>query len=1006
MRFTIGRTMLGGVLALATLVVAPAAFAQQGQGSIAGRVTDKATGQPLASVQVTISAGTRGALSNADGRFVIENVTAGRVEVRARFIGFSVGYLSVTVVPGQTVTADFALSSNPVGLEAVVVTASGEQQTARQIPNAVTKIAAATVEKAPITNLTDLLNARAAGVTVMQSSGTTGGGTRVRVRGSNSVTLSNEPVYYIDGVRVGTDPSSNSIGVGGQVPSRLNDLNPEDIESIEVIKGPSAAALYGTAAANGIIQIRTKRGRPGPTQWTAYSEGGTVSNFTAFPDNVFGFDTTKSLSNPDSAPFRFGCSLPRVSLRQCSQNGGLFVQNPLMNRSPFRTGSLQHYGMGLSGGNEQTTFFVSSDFERENGVYNNNWLNRLNLRANIHNQVRKGLTVDANTGYVSSRLRLPDNDNNALGYLGSGLLGNASKTDGWGFLTPQEVNAIDSRQGIERFTGGLTANAQPFSWLSARAVLGLDFTNRFETRTIAPNTVFFNQNSIDGSRAADPVQVFNYTANFSGSARRQLSPTVSTNTTVGLQWFRERSVTIFASGRKLAAGTGSLAGIGVPSVSETQTEAKTLGFFVDEQVGLGDRLFVNAALRLDKNSAFGKNFGYIKYPKVGASWVISEEPFFPQTSLISSLRLRVAYGQSGLQPGVLDAQQFFTPTAVALAGTDVPAFTFGTGNLGNARLKPERTTEVELGLDADLLSERFHLELTYYDKHSHDALISVPIPPSAGGPTAQLYNLGQVNNKGVEITFTGSVLNTPATTWDFALAAFGNRNRLISLGKDLLGNKVQQIVFGDQRHVEGYPLGGYWEQRILGFADTGGRPGGGPDGIITANEIRLDPNYSYVGTPFPTQGASLSTGITWHNRIRVSALLDYRAGMSNFNLTAQFRCGLNECRDITDPKTPLAAQANAVASVFRADNIAYIEDADFLKLREIAVTYYAPATWAQRLGANSLSFTVSGRNLGTWTKYTGFDPELSQIGQSNFSQRDFLTQPPVRYFTARVNLTF
>src|SRR5438128_4048253 len=234
MRFTFGWTMLGGVLALATLAAAPATFAQQGQGSIAGRVTDKATGQPLANVQVTISAGTRGALSNADGRFVIENVTAGRVEVRARFIGYGLGYLPVTVVPGQTVTADFALASNPIGLEAVVVTASGEQQTARQIQNTVTKIAAVNVEKAPITNLTDLLNARAAGVTVMQSSGTTGGGTRVGGRGSNSVSLSNEPVYYIDGVRVSTDPSSNTIGVGGQVPSRLNDLNAEDIGSLEL----------------------------------------------------------------------------------------------------------------------------------------------------------------------------------------------------------------------------------------------------------------------------------------------------------------------------------------------------------------------------------------------------------------------------------------------------------------------------------------------------------------------------------------------------------------------------------------------------------------------------------------------------------------------------------------------------------------------------------------------------------------------------------------------------
>jgi TonB-dependent starch-binding outer membrane protein SusC len=997
MRFTSGR-MLSAWLAAAALAVAPAASAQQGTGTIAGRVTDKANGQPLANVQVTISAGTRGALTAADGRYSIENVTAGQVEVRARYIGFGLGYLTVTVVPGQTATADFSLAPNPIGLEAVVVTASGEQQTVRQIPNAVTHIDVANVEKAPITNMTDLLNARAAGVTVMQSSGTTGGGTRVRIRGSNSVSLSNEPVYYVDGVRISTDPSSNTVGVGGQVPSRINDLNPEDIESIEVIKGPSAAALYGTAAANGIIQIRTKRGRAGATQWTAYSEGGSAANFTKFPDNVFGFDTTKSLAIQSQAALRFGCTLPRVSLGQCTQTGGLYVQNPLTNESPFRTGSVQRYGVGLSGGNEATTFYISGDYDGENGVYNNNWLNRISLRGNIHNQVRKGLDVSANTGYVTSRLKLPDNDNNALGYLGSGLLGNAVNPGGWGFLPPDQVASINTRQNIERFTGGLTANAQPYSWLSARVVLGLDFTNRFDQRTFPPNTVFFNSGTIAGSRAADPVQVFNYTTNFSATARRQLSAVVSSNTTVGMQWFREKAITIFASGQKLAAGTSSLAGIGVPSASEDQAEAKTLGFFIDEQVGLRDRLFLNGALRSDKNSAFGKDFGYILYPKIGASWVISEEPFFPQVSLVSSLRLRAAYGQSGLQPGVTDALQYFTPVVVSIAGQDVPAFTVG--NLGNSSIKPERTAETELGLDGDFFDERFHLEFTYYNKKSRDALINRPLAPSLGVTTSQFYNLGQVSNKGVEITLTGKILNSPAATWDFTLSAFGNRNRLIDLGKDFLGKDIPTIVFGDQRHAEGYPLGGFWEKKILGYTDANN------DGIITASEIQLDPNFSFVGTPFPTQGASLSTGFIWHGRIRVTALADYRAGMSNFNLTEQFRCNLNECPAITDPKTSLAEQAKAVAGVFLGDPIGYIEDADFLKLREVAVTYYAPTALAQHLGASSLSFTVSGRNLATWTNYSGFDPELSQIGQSNFSQRDFLTQPPVRYFTARINVTF
>jgi TonB-linked SusC/RagA family outer membrane protein len=990
------------MLAAALVAVVPGlARAQAAQGSIAGRVTDKTTGQPIASVQVTIGGTTRGTVTSADGRFRIDNVNRGPVEVRARFIGYGVGSATVTVVGGETATADFALTANPVGLDAVVVTASGERQTARQIPNAVAQINFDDINQTGTPSFSEALNARAAGVTVQVSSGTTGGGTRVRIRGSNSVSLSNEPVYYVDGVRVESGAGSNTIGVGGQTPSRINDINPEDIESIEIIKGPSAAALYGTAAANGIVQIRTKRGRAGPTSWTAFTEGGSLSSFTTFPNNYFGFDTTKSLAIDSQAPFRFGCNLQNVAAKACSQNGGIVTLNPLRDDSPYRTGSRQQYGLSLSGGNEQTTFYIGGDFEGENGVLPNNSLQRTNLRANLHNQVRRGLDVAVNTAYSSSRLKLPDNDNNSLGYLGSGLLGSARTKNGWGFQQPVEVRSIQTGQGVERFTGGLTANAQPYPWLSARWVVGLDVTNRSDTRTVFPNTVL-TATQIGGLRVSDPVQIYDYTSNFSVTARRDLSSAISSSTTAGIQWFRERAQFVFASGQPLAAGTGSLAGIGVPSASEDINEARTLGLFVEEQLGLRDRLYVNVAVRADKNSAFGKSFGRIVYPKVGASWVVSEEPFFPQTGSISNLRLRAAYGQSGLQPGVTDALQFYTPVVVVANAVDVPAFTFG--NLGNVALKPERTAETEVGFDADLADERVHVEFTYYNKNSRDALISRPLAPSIGTSAAQFYNLGKVRNQGVEVALSGQFINTPAAHWDFTLSVFGNRNRLIDLGKDFLGKDIPTIVFGDQRHAEGYPLGGYWERKILGFNDANG------DGILVPSEIQLagPTNFSYIGTPFPTQGASLSTGLTWHNRFRISTLLDYRGGNKNFNLTEQFRCNAPffECQAFVDPKTPLDKQAEAVAGSLRGDPIGYIEDASFLKVREIQLTYYAPPAVAGRFGAKTMSVTVAGRNLATWTKYTGFDPELSGSGQTNFTTRDFLTQPPVRYFTARVNFTF
>ena len=989
MRTTRASRLLGATVFTLLCALVPAVVRAQ---TVSGRVAD-ATGKAVAGAQVGVAGTGIRATADAEGRYRLTVSAPGAIALRVTAIGYTPQSKALTVAAGQTVTVDFTLTANPVGLDAIIVTATGQLQKAREIPNDVTQVAAGDVEKAPVTNFADLLNARAAGVTVMPSSGTTGGGARVRIRGSNSVSLSNEPVFFIDGIRVNsgaTGNASNTVGVGGQNPSRINDIQVEDLEAIEAVKGPSAGTLYGTAAANGIVQVRTKRGRPGPTQWTAYVEGGTLYDHTTWPDNVFGLDTTKTGSA------RFGCTLQNAALNLCRQNGGVVTLNPLRDDSPFRMGSRQQYGVSLSGGSEATTFYLAGHFENELGVFLNNYLNRVSLVGNVHNQVRQGLAVGVNTRFTNSDLRLPDNDNNALGYLGSGLLGNATGRNGWGFLQPNDVRKINTDQTINRFTGSLDADATPFSWLTARAVIGLDFTNRYDQRTLAPNQVPFNQATQDGSRAADPVQVFDFTSNFSASARRQLTSTISSSTTVGLQWFRERSIFVFASGQKLAAGTSSLAGVVIPTVNEDQVESRTLGTFVEEQLGYRDRLFVTGALRRDKNSSFGKNFGFINYPKVGGSWVVSEEPFFPQPAWLNSLRLRVAYGQSGIQPGSTDALQFYNPVVAIVAGNDVPAFVIG--NLGNADLKPERTTETEAGFDADLANDRLHLDVTFYSKSSRDALISRPLAPSFGVTTAQFYNLGKVSNKGVEITLSGQ-LARGATVWDFALSAFGNRNRLIDLGKDFLGHDIPQIIFTPQRHVEGFPLGGYWGQKYT-FNDANG------DGIITSGEVTLAPTFSYLGSPLPTQGASLNTGVSWKDRLRLAVTLDYRAGMSLYNLTAEFRCRQGNCPELVDPRVPLADQARAVAAAFKGDPIGYIQDADFLKVREVSLTYYAPAAVARQFGARTLSMTLAGRNLATWTHYPGFDPEVNQNGQANFTTTDFLTQPPIHYWIARINVSF
>src|SRR5438094_654028 len=662
------RQVVGAAAAVVLLVcTVPVATAQQ--GAIAGRVTDRVTQQPVIGAEVLVLGTNLGGRVGQDGRYRISNISAGQYTLQVRLIGYATASQQVSVTAGGTATVDFAVSAAAVPLEAVVVTATGAEQLKRELGHTVATIdAAKTVEQATPTNLADLLNARAPGVQVLPSGGTTGTGSRIRIRGSSSLSLTNEPIIVVDGIRVengATGQTATSIGVGGQTPSRLNDISPEDIESIEIVKGPSAAALYGTDAANGVIQIRTKRGRPGPTKWNGYVEGGVLNDITAWPANY------TSVTNTGAS-----CTLTQsvTGAKPCVIDT-LRTFNPLEVNSPFQTGSRQQYGVSASGGSDVTTFFLSGDYEREKGVYHPNDLRRTSLRANLHHTASRLLDIAVSTGYTSSNLGLPQNANNSAGIASSGLLGSADGNNGrlgYGFLTPSQAFNIIVAQGVERFTGSVNANFRPTSFLTLRAVAGTDVTNRFDQQTISPGLVPLNQNTLDGQRNSNRAQIFNYTANFTATSSFRLSPIVTSNTSAGVQLFKDVFAVTLASGRKLVGGTTSLAGVVVPTVNENTDKFVTLGGYVEEQVGIQDRLYFTGALRGDDNSAFGANFNFITYPKLSGSWVISEEPFFPRWSWLSSLRVRAAWGKSGRQPGPTDAVAFYSPVAVDTNRNDPP----------------------------------------------------------------------------------------------------------------------------------------------------------------------------------------------------------------------------------------------------------------------------------------------------------------------------------------------
>jgi TonB-linked SusC/RagA family outer membrane protein len=1005
---------------LAGILLGSNQLAQAQQSSIAGRVTDAATSDPLENARVVLVGPNRIEGTGRDGRYTFRGVPPGTHQVRVLRLGYRPATDSVTVPAGETVALDFTLSPSPVQLDEIVTTATG-QQSRLELGNSVATIDASRIaEEAPITEFGNLLTGRAAGVQVLKSSGATGTGTKIRIRGSNSVSLSNEPLYYVDGVRIDATSDGYAYDIGGQSTSRINDLNPDDIQNIEIVKGPSAATLYGIQASNGVVLITTKRGVSGKARWNAFVEQGVVEDKNTYRTNYFGRS-----DDPDWDTF---CTLIDQVNGDCVQSR-VDAYNPLNDPAerPLGAGHRQQYGLNVAGGSDAATYYVSAEYEGEVGVYKlrgtdfdsvfdatsgeipqeqlrPNDLNKLSLRANASAKVSSKADLQLSLGYVTSRLRLPENDNTLNSVIGSGDGAGVPQdvNRGW-YLIPAEIYAERNRQGIGRFTGGLTANWLPLGWLSTRATFGYDVTNRQDTQfwpTGEINPSAYPTQAL-GELNVTRAQTSQLSVDLFTAATYKVSSDWSGRTAVGGQFFRNLTTNSYAQGRGLSRGTEAIFGAATTDASDDYIESRSAGGFVDQQMSFQNRLFLTAGLRLDDNSSFGKNFNTKPLPKLSASWLARDQG----AGTLNTFRLRAAYGQSTQQPGSIDALRFYAQSAGRRAGESSSGVSLA--NLGNADLKPELSQEIETGFDAGLFGGRVTLEATFFYKETKDALIEREIAPSLGTTTTQFFNLGKVSNRGIELRLDSRIIDNPNFAWDLTVSGSFTRNRLHELGAG-----IDTITLGFiQRHVEGYPLGGIWDRPLESFADANG------NNVIEPGEYTIGPNPAFRGSALPTRELGVRSGLSFFgNLFNLAALVDYRGGHWIENSTDSFRCsGLIYCRHLVDPTAPLQMQANAAAYGYGDDlgitEWGFFEPAWFIKLRELSLTFNAPDRIARALGASRASLTLSGRNLLTIDDYSGIDPEVNGFGQgreggSNFAATDFFSQPQVRHWVARFNLGF
>jgi TonB-dependent starch-binding outer membrane protein SusC len=1008
------------------LALAPRATAQGTVGTVSGTVRERGTERALAGVQVRVVGTQRAAISDATGNYRIAGVPLGAVQLSAQQIGYAPQARTATVT-STGATVDFTLAQAVTTLDQVVVTATGQSERRRESGASTSTIESGQITTAAVSTFSDALSSRAPGVVVLSSAGESGAGTRVRIRGSNSISLSNEPLLIVDGVRLDNTPESSPIDVGGQFPSRINDLNPEDIESIEVIKGPAAAALYGTAAANGVLQVTTKKGRAGKTRWDAFAETGSLTDVNDYPENL------RSYGHSASGTLRTNCSLFARTIGSCVAVDSTISNIPIKSSGILQDGNRRLLGASVTGGAEAVTYYIASEYQKEQNVVPSNGLQRMNIRTNLRSQLARSLDAQLNIGFVNSELRRPQNDNNSYGVVSASMLGSAANcapgqaqfhaslcsggTDSVSFgyynkgISPYDFFNLDTRQNVQRLTGGLTSNWTPISWFNVNGTLGADINHRADTQTLPPDRLLVDATSQEGYRGVYNANVFNYSGALNASAIWDPMTTLKLTTTLGTQYSDVGFHRTDAYGAKLLAGSSSLAGTAARfTVGETTNDIRTLGFLGREQLAWRDRVFLTGSVRSDRNSAFGANFQRVLYPSVSASWVASEEEFFPKIPLLSQLRLRAAVGSAGQNPGYLAAEQYYLPVTSIVQGQDVPAFTVG--GAGNSTLKPEKSTERELGFDLGMWDDRFGVEYTHYNKLTRDELVNVNNAPSLGTSPNRYINVGRVHNWGDELLVRGALLTGQLVRLDMTITGAFTKNNLDDLGRDENGVPIPEFTGGfdaTQIFKTGLPLGAYYSNRVT-YADKNG------DGLIACPdgpakdsptcEFSVTEKPELLGVPFPkaefTFAPTLQVGFA-----RLTALLDRRTGQKLYNLTGVYRNAIFangvavQLPDASNLERQAAAQAAANGYLG-----GFIEDASFTKLREVALALTLPQRFASRIGAANAVLTFAGRNLHTWTKYSGLDPEVNAGAQANFSTADFLTAPQVRYFTARIALGF
>jgi TonB-linked SusC/RagA family outer membrane protein len=813
-----------GLFATAAAVAALAlsslpAMAQTGQ--ITGRVLDAQSGGPLSEVQVYITGLQLGSLSRADGRFLILNVPAGTHTIRAERIGMGAVEESVTVTAGGTTNLDLRMESQALGLDEIVVTGAAGAARRREIGNSITQLdVSQTAERT--TEVTNLLQGAAPGIEVTGGSGQLGQGSQIRLRGVSSVGMSNQPIIYVDGVRMmdggfpRVDTPGMTQGRGARITSSpIDNINPNDIERIEVIKGSAATTLYGTEASAGVIQIFTKRGSTGAPVWTAEVQQGTgwakkygvngvdymhMEHFLRAPwwgSGYEGGDLSYPCVVPGQGDTEDTASTPFDEVANGERWWG--DANSSADGGCRYPGAqwYQTYNLSVRGGSQDLQYFMSGSFQDDTGMMPLDERERYNAQANFSVSPIDDLQIQWSTGFTRQRLQLTPSGNNLSGIELQMMRQERNYMGAGDPRTIAEILDYDHQQWIERLTSGITLNYNPIADLTNRFTMGYDY-NQQEGRNLMPQGFWeLPQGSVVSDQYQNRVLTFDYV----GSYRFPLTDEIRSNFSWGGQAIGEDERRVIAHGLNFpGAAEPTVSSASTRRSEEEREKVWNAGFFFQNVFDISDKYFITLGVRVDGNSAFGEGFGLQTYPKASAAWVISDEAFWPEG--LGSVRLRGAYGQSGRAPGTFDAVRTWDP--IGFIGR--PAFL--PENRGNPDLGPEVTSEFELGFEGSWLDDRLSANFTWFHQNTKDALLDVSAIPSLGFSSSQQENVGEMENKGIELQVNGSVIQSADWGLDLGLGISTSHSKMLDLGG------IDPFNGLSGRIIEGQPVPVAWDRRV------------------------------------------------------------------------------------------------------------------------------------------------------------------------------------------------